>query len=188
MHFNTYGGAAAVLAADLVNLVGSGVFEREEVAAVVRRHAPSLPEPTSSEAVRIMQWAECLDSVFGEESAQRQADLINGLLHQAASRPRISTHHGQPPHLHYHGDGDGVVNRVRAVTATGLAYVLCHDGGHRLGRCADQRCRQVFIDVSKGGKRRFCSTQCANRVNAARHRSRAQLREAKPGSMSSPAG
>ncbi|GAA3058109.1 CGNR zinc finger domain-containing protein [Actinokineospora globicatena] len=172
MRFNTYGGAAAAMAADLVNLGRGGTFDREQVAAVINRHAPTLPEPGGPEAARIMQWTQQLDAAFGEMSQQRRVDVINALLQQAASRPMISTHDNQPPHLHYHGEGEGVVNRVRAVTATGLAYVLCDEGGHRLGRCADDRCAVVFIDISKGGNRQFCTTRCANRVNAVRHRAR----------------
>jgi hypothetical protein len=54
-----------------------------------------------------------------------------------------------------------------------LAYVLCDYGGHRLGRCLDEQCHRVFGDVSKGGRRQFCSTRCANRV---RHRARVGAR------------
>jgi predicted RNA-binding Zn ribbon-like protein len=31
----------------------------------------------------------------------------------------------------------------------------------------------VFVDTSKNGRRRFCSTRCQSRVKAAAHRSRA---------------
>jgi predicted RNA-binding Zn ribbon-like protein len=79
---------------------------------------------------------------------------------------------GDTPANTHPGHDEGVLARVRAVTATELAYVLCDYGGHRLGRCLDERCHRVFVDVSKGGRRQFCSTRCANRVNAVRHRAR----------------
>ena len=164
MHFNTYGGAAAALAAELVNT--------DDVATAIRANAPSLPAPTAAEVAEIVEWTRRLRPVFGEAEPERQLGLVNDLLDAAAARPRISTHDGQPPHLHYHGTGDGLVDRVRAATATGLAYVLCDEGGHRLGRCVNDGCGRVFVDVSKGGRRHFCSTRCANRVNAALHRAR----------------
>jgi predicted RNA-binding Zn ribbon-like protein len=30
----------------------------------------------------------------------------------------------------------------------------------------------VFIDVSRNGRRHFCSVRCANQVNVAKHRTR----------------
>ncbi|HEY0638024.1 MAG TPA: CGNR zinc finger domain-containing protein [Pseudonocardiaceae bacterium] len=164
MHFNTYGGTAAALAAELVN--------NGDVAAALARYTPSLPPPTPAESAEITAWARRLDAVFGEHPVERRVALVNELLDAAASRPTISTHDGQPPHLHYSGPGDGLVARVRAVTAAGLASVLCDEGGHRLGRCVSDGCGRVFVDVSKGGRRHFCSTRCANRVNAALHRAR----------------
>ncbi|WP_308259425.1 CGNR zinc finger domain-containing protein [Pseudonocardia sp. H11422] len=101
---------------------------------------------------------------------------VNELLAQAAARPVISTHDGQPPHLHYADENADVVTRVQATTAAGLAMVLAGAGPDRLGRCAAPGCRTVFVDVSRGGRRTYCSPACATRVDVAAHRTRSRSR------------
>jgi len=49
--------------------------------------------------------------------------------------------------------------------------------GHpdRIRVCANERCRWVFYDASRSGRRRWCDmTTCGNRAKAARHRARAR--------------
>jgi len=65
------------------------------------------------------------------------------------------------------------LDRVRALTASGLAHLIADGAGHRLGCCLRDGCGVVFVDVSRGGRRRFCSVRCANAVNVRRHRARA---------------
>ena len=65
-----------------------------------------------------------------------------------------------------------------------LARVIGVGAAARLGTCgADERDR-VFLDSSKNGSRRFCSTACQNRVKASsfrrRHRARATVRVPDP--------
>ena len=43
----------------------------------------------------------------------------------------------------------------------------------RVRRCANPRCRRVFYDATKNGRRRWCDmATCGNRAKAARHRAR----------------
>jgi predicted RNA-binding Zn ribbon-like protein len=63
------------------------------------------------------------------------------------------------------------VGRVKAYTAAGLAHAYCQDPG-RLGRCDRDGCDVVYVDTSRNGRRRFCSTRCSTRVHVARSRSR----------------
>ena len=44
----------------------------------------------------------------------------------------------------------------------------------RLRVCAASDCEDVYVDVSKNGSRRFCSTRCSNRTNTAAYRERAR--------------
>ncbi|WP_374119541.1 CGNR zinc finger domain-containing protein [Streptomyces sp. RKAG290] len=41
-----------------------------------------------------------------------------------------------------------------------------------MGTCAGERCVDVYIDQSPGGRRRFCSVTCQNRTRVAAFRSR----------------
>jgi predicted RNA-binding Zn ribbon-like protein len=80
--------------------------------------------------------------------------------------------------MHYADEHADVVTRVRAVTAGGLAMVLTEAGPQRLGRCAAPGCRIVYVDVSRNGRRSYCSRLCATRVHVTTHRARARERDA----------
>ena len=56
--------------------------------------------------------------------------------------------------------------------ALGLAVALGSDLAGRLGVCDAPGCDRVYVDASRNGGRRFCSTRCQNRVKAAAHRRR----------------
>jgi len=66
----------------------------------------------------------------------------------------------------------GLAARVRALTAGGLAHVIDDGSGFRLRVCQRAGCETAFLDVSRNGRRRFCSLRCANQVNVANHRLR----------------
>ena len=90
--------------------------------------------------------------------------------------------------LHYHqlvsdADGDRYsvaqvgdhLDQARATIASSLANFLAQDDPHRLRTCANDGCREVFIDRSPTGRRRWCDMRvCGNRAKVARHRSRAR--------------
>jgi predicted RNA-binding Zn ribbon-like protein len=90
--------------------------------------------------------------------------------------------------LHYHqlvSDAEGNrysvaqvgdhLDQARATIASSLANFLAQDDPHRLRTCANNGCREVFIDRSPTGRRRWCDMRiCGNRAKVARHRSRAR--------------
>ncbi|MQY28677.1 CGNR zinc finger domain-containing protein [Nocardia aurantia] len=167
MHLNPYGGSAAELAALLVNagpdadpIALLGDFGYRPLGALDERQRTALRD-----------WIARLDAIF---TAPGIAPL-NALLAETTSRPYISTHDGRPPHLHYALEDAPLDERVKAYTAAGLASLFCEDPG-RIGRCARPGCRLVFVDTSRNGRRRFCSTRCSTRVHVAEHRSRAAMR------------
>ncbi len=65
--------------------------------------------------------------------------------------------------------------RPVASAAAGVAMVLAESDPSRLGRCAAPGCRTVFVDVSRAGRRRYCTPACATRVNVAAHRARSRF-------------
>lgn len=163
MHFNPYGGAAAELAARLVNA--------EPEQDLIRLLDESGYKPLGSLNARrlagLRRWIARLDEVFSSPSVE----MLNALLAETTSQPYISTHDGRKPHLHYAREDAPMDERVKAYTAAGLAELFCEDP-NRIGRCARAGCGLVFIDTSRNGRRRFCSTRCSNRVHVADHRTR----------------
>jgi predicted RNA-binding Zn ribbon-like protein len=168
VHFNPYGGSAAQVAAGLVNL---GQASADELSEFMRGQGMSLARLSPDEAAAVAAWSRRLRPVFTESDPDVRVDLLNTLLAASACEPFISRHDGSPPHLHYGAENAGTVRRIQAYTAGGLAHLVCEDAT-RVGSCARPDCDQVFVDTSRNGRRRFCSTRCATRVHVAQHRDR----------------
>jgi predicted RNA-binding Zn ribbon-like protein len=116
-----------------------------------------------------------LRTVF-EAVARGDVDMaalqVNKLLAWTGARPGLDNHDGQGWHLHFHGAHNTLANGWAAGCATGLAIVLGTEDRGRLGVCTAPRCDRVYVDTSRNGTRRFCSTACQNRVKTAAFRSR----------------
>ena len=111
------------------------------------------------------------------DAAARQ---VNALLAATGAHPWLDSHDGEPWHLHFHGAEDSMAVGWAAGCATGLAVVLGSELHGRIGVCTAPRCDRVYVDTSRNGTRRFCSTTCQNRVKAAAFRAR-QATSANPG-------
>lgn len=171
MHFNPYGGVAAHIATDLVNAGPDA--SADTVAAILRTHDyKPMRGVTAAQARALNRWTDRLRAVFAATGLRERVDLVNELLAASAAKPYISQHDGRAPHIHFADEHAPVDERISAYTAAGLAHVLCEDP-RRLGTCDRVGCGVVFVDTSRNGRRRFCSTQCSNRVHVAAHRRRA---------------
>jgi hypothetical protein len=169
VHFNHYGGEAARLAADLANLTAPP--RPEHLEPLLAAHGVVQRMLTTAEAEEIWNWSRHLATCFGSQNLEERCQAINTLLADASSRPHISLHDGRP-HLHYSAADAGAAAHIRAITAAGLAYMVCFAGADRLGRCARSGCGLAFVDTSRNGRRAYCSVRCANNDAVARHRGR----------------
>ena len=118
-------------------------------------------------AGRLHEVFEALDG--GDVDAAAVA--LNMLLADHPAHPHLAKEDGRW-RLHHHPADAALVPMTTAICAEGLARVIGAGGARRLGTCADAGCERVFIDLSKNGSRRFCSTTCQNRVKAAAFRGR----------------
>jgi predicted RNA-binding Zn ribbon-like protein len=136
---------------------------------------PDTRDVTADEALELGDFAWALRLVFADVAAGRldqAAEQVNSLLAMTGARPMLDKHDDEPWHLHFHGASDSLTTGWMAGCATGLAVVLGSDLYGRLGVCTAGRCDRVYVDTSKNGTRRFCSTACQNRVKAAAFRAR----------------
>lgn len=101
----------------------------------------------------------------------RAVDRLNGLLIRHPVHPSITSHDGQPWHLHL-TDGGCVADRYAAASAMGLAVVLTGHGAESLGLCQTASCGNVFVDTGTGRTRRRRCDQCAAKANVTALRSR----------------
>jgi predicted RNA-binding Zn ribbon-like protein len=177
MQQNHYGRLGAVLSADLINLPE---MSAASIQALLEAHEIRRPEigdadtdtDTGADVEGFRRWRDHLARVFGQRDSAEQCSAVNALLVEATIRPWVTTHDGLQPHLHFVPDSADVLSRVKAVTAGGLAFVLCWEGGARLGRCMRSECSRAYVDTSKNGRRRYCTARCGNTEAVMRHRSR----------------
>ncbi len=133
-----------------------------------------------TESEGLQQLATRLRAVFAAVSDRRDddaAEILNTLLAQSGARPQLWRDSSTDWQLHYHSSDAGAAQAWTAGCAAGLAHLLASHQAARLGVCTAPRCELVFLDTSRNGSRRFCSTACQNRVKAAAHRARLQRHE-----------
>lgn len=152
--------------------------EAEALTDAVRAAVPSsrTPDlPTDRDAVELAAWAGRLRFVVElVDSGEVDAACVelNAIMREVNAVPTLSRHDGEPWHLHFHSADASWPVSWAAPMATGLAIVLGNAVVDRLGLCNAPVCDRIYIDVSRNGTRRFCSTACQNRVKAAAFRAR----------------
>jgi predicted RNA-binding Zn ribbon-like protein len=100
--------------------------------------------------------------------------LVNDILGLTGAAPVLARHDGEAWHVHYHAKEASWSIGWAAAMATAMAMVLGSAAHDRLGVCGAPACDRVYVDTSRNGARRFCSTACQNRVKAATFRERGQ--------------
>lgn len=130
---------------------------------------------SSGEVDELAGYATSLREVFEYvDSADMDAacEHVNGLLQSTGAVPVLARHDGEPWHLHFHAEDAPFAQAWAAAMATALAIVLGGTFADRIGVCSAPACDRVYVDTSRNGTRRFCSTACQNRVKAAAFRER----------------
>ena len=187
VNFNSHTDVVVGVAVGLVNLLTEGEdrsrkylppegAERAAALNALFKSAGSRTEVGSAEAEAFVPVATALGAVFSAVAAgdvDRAAHQLNDLLAATGAHPALDRHDGEPWHIHFHSaDESSPAAGWAAGCATGLAIVLGGELHDRLGVCTAPHCDRVYVDVSRNGSRRFCSTACQNRVKAAAFRER----------------
>ncbi|WP_243866823.1 CGNR zinc finger domain-containing protein [Actinophytocola oryzae] len=146
--------------------------------AAVRQAVPEFRPsdvPTQAQAAELAEWAARLRHVVelvDTGDLDTACTELNRIMRESNAVPTLSRHGGEPWHLHFHSADAAWAISWAASMATGLAVVLGNAAVERLGLCNAPACDRVYIDLSRNGTRRFCSTACQNRVKAAAFRAR----------------
>ncbi len=165
------------LAEDLINLAWNGPWEAGALCALLRQsfvRAVDLEALDDGTMRRLNGWAELLRSVFDSDSIFVRTERINKILDDGVRSIRLATHDDLPPHLHFADAEDDLVQRVKALTAGGLAIFAVEAEAGRMGVCGKPGCGRVFVDTSKNGRRAYCSARCGNARAVQRYRERRQ--------------
>jgi predicted RNA-binding Zn ribbon-like protein len=186
VNFNSHTDRVVATAVQLVNTLAAGEARgqpyapprgsdlRRAVAAALWADGAGRPV-TADEAAQLADLATELRTVFrlvSEGEIDQAARQVNDMLAATGAHPWLECHDGESWHLHYHGAKDSLAIGWAAGCATGLAVVLGGPMYRRLGVCTAPHCDRVYVDTSRNGTRRFCSTSCQNRVKAAAFRAR----------------
>ncbi|MEU9117674.1 CGNR zinc finger domain-containing protein [Streptomyces sp. NPDC048483] len=170
MQLNPYGADRVRFVTDLTNTPPTSA---EELTARCRAADMPLDDPmTDADLADVLdflaRWTEVVDAA----TDARRAALLNALLAEATTHPRLTDHADGGWHLHYREDGRSPAGVLRAMAAVATAFHLTGLGMHRLGRCALAECGNAYADFSRAGRQRYCSPACANRDAVRRHRAR----------------
>ena len=187
VNFNSHTDLVVRVAVGLVNLLTEGEDrsrkylppeggERAAAISALFRSAGGRRAVTAAEAADFSGVAAGLRAVFEAVAADdldSAARRVNAMLDDTGARPELERHDDEPWHLHFHSaDETSMVKGWEAGCATGLAIVLGGEYHDRLGVCTAPHCDRVYVDTTRNGSRRFCSTACQNRVKAAAFRER----------------
>jgi predicted RNA-binding Zn ribbon-like protein len=187
VNFNSHTDVVVKMAVALVNLLTPGEersrqylpphgMERAAALNALFKSAGSRTDVTVAEAGEFAQVSADLRAVFAAVAADdidSAACQVNDMLAATRAHPTLERHDGEPWHIHFHSaDEASPATGWAAGCATGLAIVLGSELYNRLGVCTAPHCDRVYVDTSRNGSRRFCSTTCQNRVKAAAFRER----------------
>jgi len=187
VEFDSHTSEIVVSTADVINLLtphqvsGRDYHPPEGADLVVALEtalsADDMDTATSGQLTEFEDYVRALRGVFelvdgGAGDLGAACELTNGVLRETGAIPVLASHNGKPWHLHFHPlDADWAKSWIGPM-ATGLAMVLGSENWVRLGVCSAPACDAVYVDTSRNGAKRFCSTTCQNRVKAAAFRER----------------
>ncbi len=111
--------------------------------------------------------------VFTTPGTRAAADLINTLVAEAGTTPRLTDHDSYDWHVHYFAPGASLAEHLAADGGMALAFLVVDGESERLRRCAAPDCRRAFVDLSRNRSRRYCDSRtCGNRLHVAAYRAR----------------
>lgn len=174
MHLNPYGEYAVLLAASLAD---DWPEDRAGIVARTREYGMKADFATADDDhTRTRDVLDAWLAVVDEPDPKRRAALLDEQMAVAAAYPRLTDHDGEGWHLHYRDADQSLPHVLRAVISVGTALHLTTRGMHRLRRCAcvdpAGPCGNVVVDVTRNGRKRYCSVRCANRAAVRRTRAR----------------
>jgi hypothetical protein len=138
-------------------------------------HLDPVPVSDAEELVGHLNWLHSVFACLTDGELDTACGTVNEMMRATKATPLLSRHDGQAWHLHFHAPDVSWAVGWAGSMATALAIVLGGPAYDRLGVCSASGCDRVYVDVSRNGTRRFCSTACQNRVKAAAFRERRKV-------------
>ncbi|GAA0425399.1 CGNR zinc finger domain-containing protein [Streptomyces luteireticuli] len=163
---NTAVDAPAPAGDALTDVAALGVF--------VEQHTISgVGELGEGDLVAVRALRERFARVFDAGAVAEAAELLNALVAEAGTTPRLTDHDGYDWHVHYFAPGASLAEHLAADGGMALAFLLVAGELERLRRCGAPDCGRAFVDLSRNRSRRYCDGRtCGNRLHVAAYRAR----------------
>jgi predicted RNA-binding Zn ribbon-like protein len=141
----------------------------------LRAYGESNPDVAATGLDELKGVSRKLYTAFAATDAETAAERINSLLEKYTHKPRLSAHGNSPWHIHVDSDDHAPwAEWFAASSAWALATLLAEKQQNPAGLCASPTCGRPFIDLGKGGGRKYCSPKCATRERVAAYREKKQ--------------
>lgn len=142
-------------------------------ALVERRAISEVGRLTKEDLEGVHRLRTRLQAVFAAPDDATAVRLVNDLVADARTTPRLTDHDNWPLHIHYYAPGARLPERIAADCGMALALVLAAGERGRLATCAAPDCERVLVDLSRNRSKRYCDSRtCGNRLHVAAYRAR----------------
>lgn len=142
-------------------------------ALVERREVSETGRLTKGDLAAVLRLRGRLTAIFAAVDDAAAVRLVNSLVADARTTPRLTDHDGWPLHMHYYAPGSRMAEHLAADCGMALAFVIAAGERQRLATCAAPDCEHVLIDLSRNRCKRYCDSRtCGNRLHVAAYRAR----------------
>ena len=170
---------ALMTVVDLVNSRESGsrpdcLADLDDLTAFVERRAVSEPGALGdSDLAAVRRLRDRLRAIVLADDDAEAVRLVNDLVADGRTTPRLTDHDGWPLHMHYYAPGARLAEHLAADCGMALAFVIAAGERQRLAVCAAPDCDRVLVDLSRNRSKRYCDSRtCGNRLHVAAYRAR----------------
>lgn len=131
------------------------------------------PHSNGSDLPAIHRLRERLDAALTADTVADAAEILNAIMTESGTVPRMTNHDGRPWHIDFHAVGTDIPRHLGAELATASAILLIGTGADRVRHCAAPDCNRILADLSRNGSRRYCvEGKCGNRMAVQAYRER----------------
>ena len=170
---------ALLTVVDLVNSRSSGsrpdrMASLDDLTAFVeRREVSDAGVVGESDLAAVRRLRDRLLAIVQADDDADAVRLVNDLVADGRTTPRLTDHDGWPLHMHYYAPGARVAEHLAADCGMALAFVIAAGERQRLAVCAAPDCDRVLVDLSRNRSKRYCDSRtCGNRLHVAAYRAR----------------
>jgi predicted RNA-binding Zn ribbon-like protein len=142
-------------------------------AFVVRREVSDAGRLTRDDLAAVLRLRDRLRAIFAAADDADAVRLVNDLVADARTTPRLTDHDGWPLHIHYFAPDARLGEHLAADCGMALAFVIAAGERTRLAVCSAPTCQRVLVDLSRNRSKRYCDSRtCGNRLHVAAYRAR----------------